>query len=150
MKKYLCTEVLGTRNVEVYVTDDYGGKLAGAPGTKAACILVGLANKSWPHTLSILMHEAMEFANIELCTRFTVTPDYAMSSDGFVFVQSHQQFSEAVARCAYFMSDVVDKLHASHTKFHRPKSSRRSTTSCSSGRRGKAARTRGKSPGRRD
>jgi hypothetical protein len=72
-------------------------------------IRVGIG-QSWPHVVSVLLHEAVEFVAVELGCRYKPEPDYANGQDGLVFMMDHTQFSEAIARAGWFAAKALPEL----------------------------------------
>lgn len=90
----------------VGVIGETGGSFNLDPGT----IEVGLAGDGWGRCLTILLHETMELALMQVGGRFVPSPDYAAASDGYHFVVNHDKFSEAVGRAGWFLMDAMPAL----------------------------------------
>lgn len=67
-------------------------------------IVVGFAAASWRFVLDVLMHEASEFALVQLSCRYDRTDSRGSSSARYHFFFSHEQFAEANTRTAFFIA----------------------------------------------
>jgi hypothetical protein len=93
-------------------------QLVGVPGTGngsvdflpqdkgVPVIKVGLA-VPWEEAIGVLLHEAFEASFIDLNTRFQTNPAYSGESSDYVFVMSHNQFSEAAERVGDFVKHAL-------------------------------------------
>lgn len=71
---------------------------------------VGLKASDWGVCVSILIHEAMEIAFMQVRGRFCPAPDYATAADGYLFVTNHPDFSEICARVGCFLTWAMPDL----------------------------------------
>lgn len=87
------------------------GETGGSFDLGDGVIEVGLASDGgWGRCLTILLHETMELALMQVGGRYVPSPDYAAASDGYHFVVNHDKFSEAVGRAGWFLMDAVPAL----------------------------------------
>lgn len=73
-------------------------------------IIVGLQHRRWRGVMDVLLHEALELALTELGLRFEPCPNFNKSHAGYSFFMTHEQFSEATARAAGFVSQCQNDL----------------------------------------
>ncbi len=105
----LGTFPLGPRNVEVFVDRAHGnGSFAGPESGME----IGLAHQDFATVMGVLVHEAMEFAMMDIRCRWTPAPDISHGHDGYLFVMTHPQFGEASARVGEFLAAMVPTLYA--------------------------------------
>jgi len=101
---------LGWHTVGPYkVRVNYDPKRSGGEFTTHS-ITIGGASKDWHCVVAIALHEALEHAYADIQARYVPSYDAAHASDGFLFVANHDQFSEAVARAAHFLADVLPEI----------------------------------------
>lgn len=109
----------GSRVVRILLDPDLcGGSFDLNP--PIAEVIVGLGSKKWPRVLSILMHELLELAYVDLCCRYAPTPDYAADSAAYLFSMNHTQFGEATARVAWCMAKCVPEVSRAFEKWMKP------------------------------
>lgn len=82
-------------------------------------ITVGVNHHRWRHCLAVLMHEALEFAFMEMGLRFQYSPRWSDSHANYSFLMTHEQFSEAVDRSAEWIAFAQVEMAKVHkqTKF---------------------------------
>lgn len=109
-------------NVEVYGwRGQTGGWFYMKPDEKSPPrIKIGLGYKYWWEVVAVLLHEATEMSIDNQQCRFSNCGDHAHGSDGYIFNFNHNQFSEAVARVAYFVTPLLPEL-ANVWKKYKPK-----------------------------
>lgn len=102
---------LGIRDVDVYGRKGTGGEFFSASESNGiAEIHIGLSDKPWPGIVNALLHEAMELTLSDMRCRWRPTPDYSNDHSNYFFVATHEQFSEALGRVAYFLSESLPEL----------------------------------------
>ncbi len=103
----LGTFPLGPRSVDVFAdflsTD-------GSFGGRAEGMKIGLQHDEFHKVVDIALHEAMEFACMDIRVRWAPAPDVSCAHDGYLFVLTHPEFGEACARAAEFLTPVVPRL----------------------------------------
>lgn len=82
-------------------------------------ICVGI-NGNWNRTVSILMHEAMEFVLTRLQCRYQCSDDMGRDHSEYTFHMRHYQFSDACAKVSEFMAGALPELSRAH-KANQPK-----------------------------
>lgn len=78
---------------------------------RAKRITVGTGGEWW-ETLCTLLHEAMEYAAAQLGVRYLPSVGVSPGHDDYLFVMTHPQFSEVVARAARFAAAADPLLQA--------------------------------------
>ena len=73
-------------------------------------VVVGLNTKSWGRGIGYLVHELTELASRDVRGCYSRIPDYALASDGYLFVMDHEQFSEVTMRVGLMLSECLPKL----------------------------------------
>ncbi len=110
MKQYIGTYKLGTEHVKLVLSNDINGGLISFKTTGLLEITVGM-HEEWWQMVSTLMHEAIEFAFWRHGLRFVQTPDYGNDNGNYLFVASHTDYSEALARAALFITGSLPALN---------------------------------------
>ncbi len=101
---------LGHEQIEVFAREGIGGEFYTCPEDgKLPRIKVGF-DLCWKDVVSVLHHEAMEFAMMRLECRFNPGSDFARDHSSYLFVMTHPQFSEAAARTAWFLADSLPRM----------------------------------------
>lgn len=72
---------------------------------------IGLDNDEWEATLSVLIHEALEFALEKKNLRYEPSQDLGKDHAQYLFVMDHQQFSDACARVAVFLVQAQMRVY---------------------------------------
>lgn len=109
--------MLGYRNVDLYADSECtGGFFKLAPMEGVANIQVGTKYDHWHELLNVLLHETMEFALCEVGCRFKLEPSFIDGHDGYKFMFTHDQFTEATSRAAYFVCKSQNALARVHRK----------------------------------
>jgi hypothetical protein len=105
----------GTRVVEIFgLPDDQGGAFNTAPDMGICEIVIGLDYGCWEKVLAVLSHEIHELAAVEINVRWVPECDYCNGSDKYLFVMTHYQFSEVVARAAWLVADCYEDVKAAY------------------------------------
>jgi len=109
MKK-IATTVVGSSLVDVFVDPNMsGGSFQLYPDENSLPqIIIGLDRGTFWQCMEVAMHEAMEMAMSCGGHRLERTGLATDSADNYHFIMNHPQFSDIVARTAYF-SEVVRK-----------------------------------------
>lgn len=81
--------------------------MAPPEGGPSVIHLSDYAGKEPDRITEVLLHEALELAAARLHLRYGNMPSMSRSSADYLFVMTHEQFTEVVARVALFM-------HAAH------------------------------------
>lgn len=84
-------------------------------------IKVSVADEDWRECLSILMHEALEFAYAIDNLRFVSCGDRANDAANYVFAFTHAQFSQACACATSFLTPAIPALAAVWARQHKKK-----------------------------
>jgi hypothetical protein len=98
---------LGPENVELWVDPAISGgtfNLCPRSGGMAE-IRIGVNEQ-----IEVLIHELFEFCAARLQLRFIAAPSFTRSHADYLFVMTHEQFTEVAARVGCFMSDAIPKL----------------------------------------
>lgn len=123
--KVLGTWDLGIHSVKLIVSPTgYDGHFKLFPKEKIPEISIGLMQRHWPHTLEVLLHEALELSFVQIGRRYNPAPDYGNSSASFIFVANHEEFTEAVSRAGQFVaqtSPALEKAWKSNAKQRKAK-----------------------------
>jgi hypothetical protein len=80
-------------------------------GEGCPLITVGLGTSNWRTCLSVLMQETMEYAYMKLHTRYNNSENWSLTHSDYLFVATHQQFSEAISRSALFLTYAMSDLN---------------------------------------
>lgn len=114
---------LGAEQVELVLREGDGGEFYSKPEKgKVARIKIGAGDgDNWHRLAAVLNHEAMELVMFHMGFRYSATPDYANDNGAYLFVMTHTQFSEAVARSAMFMADALPDLATAWNKWRKRK-----------------------------
>jgi hypothetical protein len=99
----------GLHRVRLYAdyTNNGGVDFAGESGLVEITVGVG---SDWGRTVGTLLHEAMEKASMEVFGRYRPAPDDAWTSDSYVFIMDHAQYSQCCARAGDFMAQCLPEL----------------------------------------
>lgn len=109
---------LGYENVQlVAILDQTGGRFYFCPDdTSTGRIKVGIDYNRWETVVSVLIHEATEYAMTKGRLRFSETQDLGNDHAGYVFIMNHVQFSDVCACVAGFITPALPKLAALYNK----------------------------------
>lgn len=114
MKKQVLigTYHLGEEGIRLYgMTDNNGGESYFSPDDSGKPVIkVGLSDNDWDYTVSILLHETLEFALLRSSTGYKPIQDTRSSTLNRLFVLSHQQLDEACERQAVFIASALPEL----------------------------------------
>lgn len=115
--------MLGYRNVDLWADPGcIGGHFKLAPMEGVAEVEVGTKYDHWSEVLNVLFHECMEFALCEVGARFKLEPSFMSGHDGYRFIFTHDQFTEATSRASYFIcksQTALAKIHRKHVAARR-------------------------------
>ena len=110
---------MGCDDVQIVLREGDGGEFWTHPEVGAiARVKVGAAH-TWNELVGVLLHEVIELQMTRLGYRLTPAPDYAKDNGSYVFLMTHTQFSEVVARCADCIAPALPDLATAFKKFHR-------------------------------
>lgn len=117
---YLGTHPLGARFVRVYAIPDSpnGTVLVKPPDKGTPIVRIGIESEDFGEVLSIALHEVYELTLIDLNTRYEHDPTWSNSAAHFLFVMTHEQFSEATDRVGDFFQRILPKLTLEHKALH--------------------------------
>lgn len=107
---------LGCFEVDLYLDCKLAGGTCSMTDRK---VVVGLAMEEWPDCVSVVMHEAMEYAMADLQLRFLPCWSASQANDDYTFHMTHPQFSEAMARAAMFVTKALPIIAAAWNKLHK-------------------------------
>jgi len=111
-KQFIGTYEIGFERCRLMVSDGYEGSFDMLPGdSRLPEITIGLANKLWWRTLTILQHEAFEFAMTRQGCRYDPNQDLGNSHSSYVFMMDHTKFSNVCAIATDFISSCQADLH---------------------------------------
>ncbi|MBE3039654.1 MAG: hypothetical protein IMZ62_12700 [Chloroflexi bacterium] len=112
---------LGIHLVKLFADPDLaGGTFDMGPDDKGnAEICVGLDRPRWEQVVGAALHEAMEFALIQVCVRYQPAPDFSSDNGGLMFFATHSQFSEATARAGCFLCACLPPLAMEYNRCHK-------------------------------
>lgn len=109
-KRLVGTYTLGYENVRLYLRDGVGGDLNTRPdNTGPAAIYIG-SDMEWWYLVGVLLHEAFEFQTIRMGLRFKSDSSMCSSYADFLFVMTHEQFSDAMHRVGQFIDECLPDL----------------------------------------
>ena len=117
-KVFICTSPLGLENVDLFgISDTAGGSVVINPddGNKTF-IEVGLINKDWDFTVSILLHETLELLMIRTFAAYRNIGQLYASPSSRLFVLSHDQLDDICDKQAVFVAAALPKLAAAWKK----------------------------------
>lgn len=115
--KFIGKFPLGYGPVKVFVTNTVGGEGAVNTLGKTPEIRIGLDEDSWSDVLSIALHEAFEVSAMQQGCHFEPSLDLSGDTGKFVFVLTHQQFSQTCANVGLFLAAVTPALAKEYKKF---------------------------------
>ncbi len=124
MKKKLSKYQFGRIAVRLAVRDGTGAEFNASSsefGLYEMCI--GIDYPSWGDVVSVLTHESTELAFAQMNLRFRPDMDYAHASDGYIFHCDHNEFSEAIARTGWLISQCIDELQTAWVKHQKGRKS---------------------------
>jgi len=103
---------LGLENVDLFgLSNTNGGYLELKPDDgHRSFIEVGLASKEWDFTVSILLHETLEFLMMRAFVAYASIGRIWASSSSRLFVLSHEQLDNICDRQAVFVTLALPKL----------------------------------------
>ena len=103
---------LGHENVDLFgMANTNGGYLDLNPdGGRRPFIEVGLTNELWDLTISILLHETLEFLMMRAFVAYRNIGEIWSSTEGRLFVLSHRQLDNICDRQAMFLAQALPKL----------------------------------------
>jgi hypothetical protein len=112
------TYTLGYEGLELWGTDDTGGGFYFYQEKKLRPkIEVGLNYNYWADVLAVLLHEAQELAAARMGLRFERTHQMSNDMGSYVFIMSHVEFTEVVARAADLLSECEADLKTTWKQF---------------------------------
>lgn len=117
--KIIGTYYLGPDKVKLYQSPGSDGSITARDGYVE--MVIGIDKNHWPYVLSVLIHESMELAAAQMQLRVRSTDLWGTSSDSYIFLMTHPQFSEAVARSSGFMAACIPDLAAAFKIKHNVK-----------------------------
>jgi len=113
---------LGRETVDLFgVTSLAGGQLVLNPDSGRAFIEVGLINEEWDFTVSILLHETMEFLMMRSFVAYRNIGQLYASPSSRLFVLSHEQLDDICDKQAVFVVAALPKLAAAWKKNQKKK-----------------------------
>lgn len=117
---------LGHENVRLYgMTDNNGGEFDLAPDDGGlAFIKVGMSSNDWNHTVSILLHETMEFLLLRAFVAYAPVQGWSQSLGKRLFVFSHQQLDDLCEKQAGFIASALPELATAWKKNQKSKSTK--------------------------
>jgi hypothetical protein len=107
---------LGCRQVIIWLDPKSSGGRFDC-GESITRIIIGLKGNNWAEVLNVMMHESMELVMTEMGCRHTPSPNYAADSGAYLFVMDHVQFTEATARVAKSLCDIIPDSATAFRKF---------------------------------
>jgi hypothetical protein len=119
---FIGTYRIGFENVDLFgqITDN-GGFFDLCPDKNKAHMKVGLTDENWDATVSIILHESMEFILLRANCAHAPINDTCASLSNRLFVLTHSQLDEACDRQAGFISDALPALETAWKKYHKKK-----------------------------
>jgi len=111
------TYQLGLRNIKVFADPNTAsGSVIMMPENKGVAeVNVGIA-KSWAETVSTFLHEAFELSFIDLNGRYSQSPGFCQEASDFIFLVTHNQFSDAGERVSELLVKALPALEKIYKK----------------------------------
>ena len=111
---------IGFEDCQLVLREGTGGEFYNCPGVgECPRIKIGADIKDWKDVVAVVMHEALELEMNRLRCRYDCSYDMAQDHARYLFVATHPQFSDAVARASYFIAECHNSLQASWISWHR-------------------------------
>ncbi len=102
---------IGYEKIEVVLRDGNGGEFHMlSENSNITRIKIGADYENWRDVLAVFLHETMEFSLDRLKCRYYPSNDLSNSTDRYVFITTHNQFSDACAKVAECAADCVPDL----------------------------------------
>ena len=101
---------LGCRGVDIFFRKGVGGEFNSAPDLGLAEINIGL-EESWPDVVITILHETLEMVLSDSRLRWRPTPDYSGDNGSYLFLLTHEQFAESLARVAHCLAPCLPDAH---------------------------------------
>ena len=110
-QKRLNTYYIGHDQVELILRDGTGGEYYLMPEKgRIARIKIGADYKYWWEVVTVLLHEAFELILDKMYCRYSKTQTWCRDDSNYLFVFTHQEFSEATGRVSDFVTDALPDL----------------------------------------
>ena len=114
------TYEMGHECVELVIREDMGGEYYTIPEKgHVARIKIGVDYKRWDEVVAVLLHEAMEFQADRHLARFRPTQDLSGDQHWYLFVLTHEQFSDCCAKVAEFLTVCLPELATAWKKWNK-------------------------------
>jgi len=111
----------GTTAVQVVAREGTGGEFYSCPDSDNMAvprIKIGM-DQPWGQIGETLMHEALEFASVQLGLRYE--PCFKTCDPEYAFFMSHGQFSEMICRASELVIHMLPILSSVHSRWKKPK-----------------------------
>lgn len=109
--KILGTLPLGYELVQLVARGDTGGEFhLCSPRTKGGVITIGVEHEDFSEVVGTLLHEAIEYSLARMGCRYVDSNDMGHDHAAYVFMMTHPQFSDALAKSATFVEPAIPLL----------------------------------------
>lgn len=116
MRKLVGTYDLGMHPVKLFIdTELDGGRFNTSNDSHVGEMVVGMSDE-WSVMMEVLMHESFEALALSMELRFSPSVDYSESSSNCIFVMTHEQMGEIIARVGKFMADCLESFARAYRK----------------------------------
>lgn len=113
---------IGSERVELFLRQGDGGEFNAMPDRSGiAQIKIGADFPTWHDVVATLLHEALEFQMMQRGNRYSPAPDHAQDHSSYLFVMTHQQFSEVTARAGIFVAHCLPDLARAWNRWRKKK-----------------------------
>lgn len=115
---------LGDENVQLVLRDGGGADFYEQPGDILhPRMKIGADKESIGWLMDSVYHEAMERSMSVIRVRFQRVDSYYVDSASWVFILTHEEFTEACHRAGMFLAACLPDLNAAWKKWHQKKKS---------------------------
>ncbi len=119
-QKILGVYEFGYEQVQIVLREGTGAEFYFMPEKGSVPrIKIGCDYKEWRCIITILQHEALEFALTRLMCRYECAEDMSKDHSAYLFVMTHQQMSDACAKVADLMSNCLPDLAEAWKKWNK-------------------------------
>lgn len=110
-QKIIGTYEAGFEAVELVLREGTGGEFYTIPEKGKICrIKIGGDYKRWDEVVNVLLHEIVELQLFRKDCRLENSNDISRDHAGYLFVATHPQFSDAIAKAAEFIAPALPDL----------------------------------------
>lgn len=120
MKKLVGIFELGEFPVCLYALDGTDGSCSTGKNVLPE-ICVGVEDEEFSSAIDILYHELFEYECMRLGYRLVRTNDASRDHSAYVFIMSHPEMSNVIARATGFAEACRESLKEEWREYHKPK-----------------------------